>query len=55
MSIPASCAVPNNTANFTLLDTCQAVYKAIQTKNKACLGETTDGAAACACWRRPPT
>ena len=51
MSIPASCAIPNNTANFTLLDTCETVYKAIQTKNKACLAETTDGAAACSCWK----
>jgi len=51
VSIPASCAIPNNTANFTLLDTCETVYKAIQTKNKACLAETTDGAAACSCWK----
>jgi len=49
-SISAACAVPNNTANFTLLDTCKTVYTEIQTKNAACLKLTTDGTAACTCW-----
>jgi len=49
-SIAAACAAPNNTANFTLLDTCKTVYTKIQTKNAACLKLTTDGTAACTCW-----
>jgi len=49
-SIAAACAVPNNTANFTLLDTCKTVYTKIQTKNTACLKLTSDGTAACTCW-----
>merc|ERR1712037_663959 len=49
-SIAAACAVPNNTANFTLLDTCKTVYTEIQTKNAACLKLTTDGTSACTCW-----
>merc|ERR1719295_1222015 len=49
-SIAAACAVPNKTANFTLLDTCKTVYSEIQTKNAACLKLTTDGTKACTCW-----
>ena len=49
-SISAACAVPNNTANFTLLDTCETVYSEIKTKNAACLKLTTNGTAACSCW-----
>ena len=49
-SIPAACTVPNNTANFTLLNTCKTTYKAIQVKNAECLALRTDGAAACSCW-----
>merc|ERR1719234_595764 len=49
-SIAAACAAPNNTANFTLLDTCKTVYTKIQTKNAACLKLTTDGSTACTCW-----
>jgi len=49
-SIAEACAVPNKTANFTLLDTCTTVYTEIQTKNAACLKLTTDGTAACTCW-----
>merc|ERR1712226_516930 len=49
-SISAACAMPNNTANFTLLDTCETVYSEIKTKNAACLKLTTNGTAACSCW-----
>jgi len=49
-SIAEACAVPNKTANFTLLDTCTTVYTEIQTKNAACLKLTTDGTSACTCW-----
>jgi len=49
-SIAAACVAPNNTANFTLLDTCKTVYAEIQTKNAACLKLTTDGTKACTCW-----
>ena len=49
-SISAACAVPNNTANFTVLDTCKDKYDEIKTKNAACLKLTTDGDAACKCW-----
>merc|ERR550517_1482696 len=49
-SISAACAVPNNTADFTVLDTCKDKYDEIKTKNAACLKLTTDGDAACKCW-----
>ena len=49
-SIPAACSVPNITANFTQLETCQTYYKAIQKKNAECLEMRTDGAKACQCW-----
>ena len=42
--------MPNNTADFTVLDTCKDKYDEIKTKNAACLKLTTDGDAACKCW-----
>merc|ERR1712004_720690 len=49
-SISAVCTVPNNTADFTVLDTCKDKYEEIKTKNAACLKLTTNGDAACKCW-----
>jgi hypothetical protein len=49
-AVPAACSLPNNTANFALLDACTETYSAIKTKNAACLVLQTDGAAACTCW-----
>jgi len=54
-AVSEACTVPNNTANFTLLDECKTYYENVQKTNAKCFKLTmkndANETAVCECWK----